>query len=154
MNMVPTFCLALLFSAPLHAQMCSGGAGGGIDATGNQCGDFAAIGLYANGPEVTLPLSSSKMRGVEQSIAATTGAHPTTKMSVVHATSTVSAQGASRLATVASPPNAPVKTSKIVTTDASPCAGGADGGMDATGNQCAEDAVAMTSSGVIVAAKR
>jgi hypothetical protein len=153
MKVVPTFCLALLFSAPLHAQVCSGGAGGGIDATGNQCGDFAAIGLYANGPEVALPPSSGKMRGIEQSTAAA-GAHPATKMSVAPATSNAAPQGASRLATAAPPPNAPVQTSKIEKANTSPCAGGADGGMDATGNQCAEYVVAGASSGVVVAAKR
>jgi hypothetical protein len=46
-----------------------------------------------------------------------------------------------------------VKTSKIETVGASPCAGGPDGGMDATGNQCAEYSVAGMNTGNIVAAK-
>jgi hypothetical protein len=32
----------------------------------------------------------------------------------------------------------PVRTAKIEIGVASPCSGGADGGMDATGNQCGE----------------
>jgi hypothetical protein len=54
MNIVPTLYLAAVLAGPLHAQVCSGGAGGGIDATGNQCGDAATIGLYANGSEMAL----------------------------------------------------------------------------------------------------
>ena len=35
--MVPMFYLVAVFAGPLHAQVCSGGAGGGTDAVGNQC---------------------------------------------------------------------------------------------------------------------
>jgi hypothetical protein len=153
MNIVPTLYLAALLAGPLHAQVCSGGAGGGIDATGNQCGDAAVIGLYANGSDIASPRPTAKMSGIQQSTAATAGTRPTAKMSAAPATSSVSAQGVSRFAKAAMPPSAPVKTSKIETVDASPCAGGPDGGMDATGNQCAEYSVAGMSSGNIVAAK-
>ena len=154
MNIAPTLCLVAVFAGPLHAQVCSGGAGGGIDATGNQCGDAATIGLYANGSDIVLPRPTAKMSGIQQSTAATAGTRPTMKMSGAPATSTVSAQGASRFAKAAPPPSASVKTSKIETVDASSCAGGLDGGMDATGNQCAESPVAGIDAGSIVAAKR
>ena len=153
MNMVPMFCLVAVFAGPLHAQVCSGGAHGGIDATGNQCGDTATIGLYANGSDIVSPRPTAKMSGIQQSTAATAGTRPTMKMSGAPATSTVSAQGASRFAKAAPPPSAPVKTSKIETVDASSCAGGPDGGMDATGNQCAESPVAGMNTGRIVVAK-
>jgi len=153
MNMVPTLYLAAVLAGPLHAQICSGGAGGGIDATGNQCGDAATIGLYANGSEIASPRPTGKMSGIQQSTPATTDTRPTAKMSAAPATSSVSAQGASRFAKAAMPSSAPVKTSKIETVDASPCAGGTDGGMDATGNQCAEYPVAGMNTGNLIAAK-
>jgi len=153
MNIVPTLYLAVVLAGPLHAQVCSGGAGGGIDATGNQCGDAATIGLYANGSEIASPRLTGKMSGIQQSTATITDARPTAKMSGSSAISTVSAQGVSRFAKAAMPPSAPLKTSKIETVDASPCAGGPDGGMDATGNQCAEHPVAGMNPGNLVAAK-
>jgi hypothetical protein len=153
MNIVPTLYLAAVLAGPLHAQVCSGGAGGGIDATGNQCGDAATIGLYANGSANASLRPTAKMSGIQQSTAATADMRPTAKMSGAPATSTVSAQAASRFARAAPPPSGPVKTSKIETVDASPCAGGPDGGMDATGNQCAEYPVAGMGRGNIVAAK-
>jgi hypothetical protein len=160
----PAWWIARLFglvavvalAGPGHAQGCSGGNGGGMDATGNQCGDAATIGLYANGSDIVSPRPTAKMSGIQQSTAATAGTRPTMKMSGVSgapAASTVSAQGASRFAKAAPPPSAPVKTSKIETVDASSCAGGPDGGMDATGNQCAESPVAGMNTGRIVVAK-
>ena len=154
MNMVPIFCLVAVFAGPLHAQVCSGGADGGIDATSNQCGDAATIGLYANGPDLASPRPTAKMNGIQRSTAATAGTRPTTKISGAPATATVSAQGASRFAKAAPPPIAPVKTSKVEAVAASSCSGGSDGGMDATGNQCAEQPVAIMNAGSIVAAKR
>jgi hypothetical protein len=151
--MVPTLYLAAVLAGPLHAQVCSGGAGGGVDATGNQCGDAAIIGVNANGSDNASPLPTAKMSGVQQSTAAAAGTHPTAKMAAAPATPSVSAQGVGRFAKAAMPPSAPVKTSKIETVDASPCAGGPDGGMDTTGNQCAEYPVAGMNTGNIVAAK-
>ena len=37
MKFVPTLILTAVLAGPVHAQVCSGGEGGGIDATGNQC---------------------------------------------------------------------------------------------------------------------
>jgi hypothetical protein len=45
-----------------------------------------------------------------------------------------------------------VQTSKIEAADVSPCTGGPDGGMDATGNQCAQYSVAGMRTRNIVAA--
>jgi len=44
MNTVPMFCLVAVFAGPLDAQVCSGGVGGGIDATGNQCAEYPVAG--------------------------------------------------------------------------------------------------------------
>jgi hypothetical protein len=153
MNIVPILSLAAVLAGPLHAQVCSGGNDGGTDATGNQCGDAATTGLHANGSATASPRPTAKMSGIKQSTAPTADTRPTAKMSGAPATSTVSAQGASRFAKAAPPPSVPVKTSKIETMDVSPCAGGPDGGMDATGNQCAEHPAAGMSTGNIVAAK-
>ena len=51
---------ATLFSLNAHAHDCSGGANGGMDATGNQCNDVvtAAMGHAAgNGPVAAPPES-------------------------------------------------------------------------------------------------
>jgi len=47
---------AMFFSLPAHAHDCSGGAGGGIDATGNQCNDVAVVAAYE--PSAGAPVSS------------------------------------------------------------------------------------------------
>jgi hypothetical protein len=154
MNIVPTLYLAAVLAGPVHAQVCSGGAAGGIDATGNQCGDAATIGLNTNGSDIASPRLTDKMSRILQSTAASTDTHPRAEMSGAPATLTVSAQGVSRFANKAAPPpTVPVNTSKIQAADASPCAGGPDGGMDATGNQCAENPVAGMSLANTVAAK-
>lgn len=127
---------AVAFSQSLHAQGCSGGAGGGVDATGNQCSDGTTIRLYADGSDAASPLPTPKMSGISQSTRATDGKRPTAKMSALPAASIAPKQGTTSLASAATPPHASVKTSKIETADASPCAGGPDGGTDATGNQC------------------
>lgn len=153
MNMYPMFCLIAVFAGPLHAQTCSGGADGGIDATGNQCSDASTIGAYVNGSEIALTRPTAKMSGIQQSIAAPIFTRVAAKMSSTPAKTTVSAQEASRIAKAAPPPIPPVKTAKIETVDASSCSGGADGGMDATGNQCSEHPVALMNTGRILAAK-
>ena len=43
--LAPLFA-AMFFSLPAHAHDCSGGMGGGIDATGNQCNDVAMIAAF------------------------------------------------------------------------------------------------------------
>ena len=154
MNRFPMFCLVAAFAAPLHAQVCSGGADGGIDATGNQCSDAATIAAYAGGSDVASPWPSAKMSAIQPLPAAVVVTLRPTKMSGAPATSTVPAQGASRIAKVAVPPSAPVKTSKIETAVASSCSGGAQGGMDATGNQCGEDPSGGTTTVLTVVAKR
>jgi hypothetical protein len=38
-----TFAAAMLVAGAVHAHDCSGGAGGGMDATGNDCGVVADV---------------------------------------------------------------------------------------------------------------
>jgi hypothetical protein len=128
----------------LHAQVCSGGADGGIDAAGDQCGDAATVSVYANDSSIASSRPTAKKSEIHQSTAATAGTRPTAKMSPRLAVLDVSAQGATRIVKAALPASALLKTSKIKTVDPSPCSGGPDGGMDATGNQCNEHAVAGT----------
>jgi len=49
---------ATLFSLSAHAHDCSGGADGGIDATGNQCNDTVAVATVAS----TDPVSAASGR--------------------------------------------------------------------------------------------
>lgn len=84
-----------------------------------------------------------KLGGFKTSVSA---AHPLvrwTKMSGRPSTPTVVAEPASRIASAAAQLRAPVKTAKIEIGSASTCSGGADGGMDATGNQCGEAPAAV-----------
>lgn len=141
---------AFTLASPVYAQECSGGTGGGIDATGNQCSNTAIVQAYttASSPQVT-----AKMGGIEQSKATEARAAPTAKMSAASAKPTEVAQGASRFPKVAAPPAAPVRTVKMEAGEAAPCSGGADGGMDATGNQCGGYPVAGEDTVITAAAK-
>ena len=69
MKIVPTVLFAALLAGPVHAQVCSGGAAGGIDATGNQCNNVeestAASGIDS-------PAPSEKMSGVHVAVPAAT----------------------------------------------------------------------------------
>ena len=42
------FIAATLFSLSAHALDCSGGAGGGMDATGNECNDATTVGMVVS----------------------------------------------------------------------------------------------------------
>jgi len=133
-----TWRAAILLSAfacvSAQAQDCSGGAGGGTDATGNQCGVTAndrdsgsTAAVYAR-PAVA--------------IAATTPSRATPTGSRTAGTNAASLQTASagapasRFPVKAKPAAEPTHTAKIGDAREPLCSGGIDGGMDATGNQC------------------
>jgi hypothetical protein len=137
MNPVRLLLLAAVFAAPLHAQECSGGGGGGVDATGNQCSDAAASRATARASGTVSYVQSAKMSGVEhRGAVAAIAPQPSAKLAATPARPILVAQGKSRFVKAAMSPYAPLHTSKIEGADASPCSGGADGGADATGNQC------------------
>jgi hypothetical protein len=117
-----------------RADGCSGGASGGIDATGNQCS--------APGRE----LDPAERTPVVARIVATTATpdQPLLKSSGSRSTS-ATAQGPQiaaatttlgRLPRSAKPPAEPVRSAKMDTSAEASCSGGSGGGMDATGNQC------------------
>ncbi len=115
--------LAAVLVGPVHAQSCSGGDGGGIDATGNQCSTLSEVVASAEHPlfwERYEPL----IRWV--------------KMSGPSSMPTVVAAPASRMVRAAVPASAPVKTAKVQNWSEASCSGGAYGGMDVNGNQCGE----------------
>jgi hypothetical protein len=114
-----------LWGTPPDAS-CSGGSEGGADATGNQCNDpGSAISYTPDGATRTV----ERLRGAA-ALASGGGPEPV----------------AVRLAAAAdrrADPPAPRGTSTSRATNATnaavaaaACSGGADGGMDATGNQC------------------
>jgi hypothetical protein len=57
MSVARTICLtiALACSGCLHAQSCSGGVDGGMDATGNQCSSPEVVATYAT--QASIPAS-------------------------------------------------------------------------------------------------
>jgi hypothetical protein len=75
-------------------------------------------------------------------------------MTAATAKPNVVAQGTSRFPKAVAPPVAPIKTSKIDSGDGSTCSGGANGGMDATGNECGENPVAEENAVIILAKGR
>ena len=104
-----------------HAETCSGGADGGMDATGNQC---TSPGSALDSAQATLVLAR---------IAATTSRPPVDRFARRADPSSEAA------------PGAPTEASGDAT-----CSGGSDGGMDATGNQCSQVGFAGRVAGIRV----
>jgi hypothetical protein len=147
MKLAWTCLVAVVLAGPVHAQLCSGGDGGGIDATGNQCSTPNDVVASAAGSGVNSPAQADKMKGVHVSIPAAAPPIRSAKMSGRSSTPTVVAGPASRTVRAAVPASAPVKTAKVQNWSEAPCSGGAYGGMDVNGNQCGE-AVAPEGSNV------
>ena len=135
MNTIDAFGLAtaIVFSQSLHAQSCSGGSDGGMDATGNQCN--------APGSAVASTTGSVAVRPFELREAAWSGrarplaARPS-KSSLPQFRSTALVLPVGRPAVRSPVEVSPPKTAKNTDTQESTCSGGNDGGMDASGNQC------------------
>lgn len=115
--------LAAVLVGTVHAQSCSGGDGGGMDATGNQCNTPNDVAASAGHP--------SFWERYEPVIR-------WAKMSGRSSAPTVVAAPAGRTGPAAAPASAPVKTAKVQNGSEAPCSGGAYGGMDVNGNQCGE----------------
>jgi hypothetical protein len=151
-NKLSMFCLIAFFAAPAHAQVCSGGASGGMDATGNECSDTDTIRAYVDGSNIASSGPTAKMSGIERSMVVKVATRPSVKTSAVPAASRLSTYGVSRIAKAPPSPSEPVKTAKIDTSVSASCSGGGDGGMDATGNQCNETRPPVNAP-LVVAAK-
>jgi hypothetical protein len=134
MNIVYTFGLAtaMVFSQFLHAQGCSGGADGGMDATGNQCSDPGSVATYTTA-YVAAP--TVELNGKDSSARIRPIAVRLSKNSLPQFRATTLAMPASRTAAAVSA--SPIRPKTDGASKAT-CSGGADGGMDATGNQCSE----------------
>ena len=57
---------ATFFSLPAHALDCSGGANGGMDATGNQCNDAATVATVAPSDKAAFPSAGSPKVGTNK----------------------------------------------------------------------------------------
>jgi hypothetical protein len=139
MNIVrPLLLLAAVLIGPVHAQTCSGGAGGGIDGTGNQCNTPYEVTASTAGSATNSSVQAAKKGRVDASVSAVPLSE---KMSARPSTRTVAAQPPSRMDSAAASAGAPMKAAKLETWSEAACSGGAYGGMDLNGNQCG-DAVA------------
>jgi hypothetical protein len=126
MNRARIYCFtaAALLSTAVYGQTCSGGAGGGTDATGNECGiaveapttpivSARSTGVQIPPDVAVVPVASGKMSRRELRLIRYRSAHP-------HAA-----------------PAEPIKASTMAThDDTAGCSTGVSGGMDATGNEC------------------
>lgn len=153
MTTVPalSLCLAAILAGSVHAQVCSGGNGGGVDATGNQCNSPNDVAAYTTALGTIPPAPTARVGGARPSLVKAPAPVGPAKMAAPASTTSAVAMPASRMTGVSSRPGAPVKTAKIEGGSDSPCSGGADGGMDATGNQCGEP---PAPTGIKLAAKR
>ena len=119
-----------------QAQSCSGGADGGMDVTGNQCNVSQDSAAYASPAAVTTapsaPAAAPMVPGASSKASHSAAATPRTSTS--HAAT--AGRSASRRSVGTKPPAKVVHTARIDETHDVLCSGGADGGMDATGNQC------------------
>jgi hypothetical protein len=64
----------LALAGPAHGQECSGGSGGGTDATGNQCNGQAAIEAAGDRPGLAPPVSAPNAQRDPAAKRAATGA--------------------------------------------------------------------------------
>jgi hypothetical protein len=126
--------------AAAQAQDCSGGAGGGVDATGNQC-SVGADDQYVARPAAMHARSSAAVAASSPLPAAPTGSRMVGTASAAPAAAPAR-QAASRFPDEVRAPAEPVHTAKIGDGQVPSCSGGADGGIDATGNQCTSVATA------------
>jgi hypothetical protein len=124
-----TFLLTAVLVGPVHAQGCSGGDGGGIDATGNQCSTLNEVPAPAEHASFWAryePLIKLVEKPSGRSSAPMVATAPARTM---------------RRAAV--PASAPVMTTQVWNRAEETCSGGAYGGMDTNGSQCGEAPAAV-----------
>ena len=138
MNRVRMFSLALaaVLAGPVHAQVCSGGNDGGIDATGNECNWPSEVVAFITGPATSPPAPVIQLG--RELASAKQPAIRLTQMSGQRSTPTAKAVPASRKVRAAAPPVMPAKPAKTEIGSESFCSGGASGGMDVNGDECGE----------------
>ena len=138
MNRVRMFSLSLavVLAGPVHAQMCSGGNDGGIDATGNECNWPSEVAALITGPATSPPAQVIELGRVLAS--AKRPAIRLTQVSGQKSTPAAMAVPASKKDRAAAPPDMPAKTAKTEIGSEAFCSGGASGGMDVNGDECGE----------------
>jgi hypothetical protein len=148
MNKAQMFSLSLVavLAGPVHAQVCSGGNDGGIDATGNQCNWPSEVAAFTTGPATSPQAQVTRLGSVQAS-----AKHPAIRlaqMSGQKSTPIAMAVPASMKLRAAAPPSVSAKTAKTGAGLEAFCSGGAGGGMDANGAECGE-ASALTEISVV-----
>jgi hypothetical protein len=138
MNMVRMIGLAaaLACSAPLHAQVCSGGPEGGADSTGNQCSTPGDVAGFLVPSRKESPQLTAKTSGWQRSTQALQHVRPVATAAAAAVSPMSKTEPTSRFPKAAATPVAMVKNSKVEPGLEPECSGGTDGGMDASGNQC------------------
>ena len=134
MNKVQMFSLSLaaVLAGPVHAQGCSGGSDGGMDATGNQCNTLNEVAAFATGSAIAPPTTRfTRMGNVPASAALS--AIRLAKTSNQDSAATAMAAPASKKLHAAPRPSMSAKTAAG---SEAFCSGGAGAGMDVNGNQC------------------
>ena len=144
MTDIRVFCLFFvgMVAVPANGQECSGGQGGGMDATGNQCSNPAL-----NDPEsgiVARTRSSPPAIGGRSASEGTFRISPAAPTRGAQLRLTAAKLGDGRVPVKTVPLGVPLHTAKIADVHEATCSGGADGGMDATGNQCALSTPSLT----------
>ena len=76
-HMIVLAASTLAFAASVQAQSCSGGAEGGMDATGNDCGLWTSATTIAGTPAVAQPVAAPGLH--RAAIAARAAARTTAK---------------------------------------------------------------------------
>ena len=102
--------LAAVLAGPVHAQGCSGGNAGGMDATGNQCNWPSEVAASTTGPATSPP---AKVIQLGRELAS--AAHPAIRLAKTSgqgSVPTAMAAPASRKLQAAAPPSVSAKTAK------------------------------------------
>ena len=130
-----------------QAQECSGGPGGGVDATGSQC---SAPAQAVDSSLTSAVLARAAPMTPAQAAGRVAPASQASERRAAPAPATASVgESVGRFPFAPKPPAEPMRTAKVQSDEEVLCSGGVDGGMDATGNQCNPTAVA---GGVVVLA--
>jgi hypothetical protein len=135
MKTVHLWCfLSVVACSAAHSQTCSGGAGGGMDSTGNQCNaaeadrDFAPPSAVMARPGAVVA-APTLVRGTPTRSRSTgtlpRGTHTAAAGPLMH-----------RLPVLNRPPTGTVLTAKTENAGERLCQGGADGATGTAGNQC------------------
>jgi hypothetical protein len=138
MNLVRMIGLAAAFacSAPLYAQVCSGGPEGGVDATGNQCSTPGDTAGYTVSSRAESPQLTARTGGGQRSVPVAHRVKHVPMSAAAAAAPMPKAKPVSHYPKAAATAVATAKTPNTEVESGLECSGGADGGMDPTGNQC------------------